>query len=388
MIQSNNNTNPISKYLSFLSNPCLQTILKNHKDAVNEYDKSNAFTIFEIISNLYYRENIHSDLIAFLLDPTQNHNYGLLGLRLFIDLINKKTGWSIDSSYYELAEVVREQNKIDILIKDNHSMRAILVENKMNKAPDMDRQIPRYCDILIDQGYQIDAAIYLPLNRFKKPDESTWNEEDKQWENLIVNIPAVSSKEDISLVRDWLNELSNKSINPDVKSIIRQYSYLIMKLNELDMDNESFKELYDYLMNNEGDNLDTALSFVEMMNRFPQYLAQRLCNLYSDNCAPFAETWLYNKTVAVFENYMVEGISFYMDVSCYIDHYYIKLSVRNGELSNKYTSIKNMLKTKGIRAFDVFEEENEYCISCQLPIKTAIDEFVTSILKNLRLISK
>ena len=60
-----------------------------------EYDKSkqsvqdNSFNVFTIVSDLYYRENFHSDIIRFFLAPTENHGEGSLFLTTFISMLNK-----------------------------------------------------------------------------------------------------------------------------------------------------------------------------------------------------------------------------------------------------------------------------------------------------------
>ena len=161
-----------SSFESLLRDSSLNRLLEEHKAVVKSADKSNAFTVFEIISDLYYRENFHSDLIAFFLNPNQNHGYGTLGIELLMELISRSSGWQLDPANYVDAIVVREEGRIDILIKDECSKHAILIENKMNNAGDMDRQIPRYCDILENQGFTVDAAIYLPMLKYKNPDKS------------------------------------------------------------------------------------------------------------------------------------------------------------------------------------------------------------------------
>ena len=57
--------------------------VESEKQICEKYIKSeakeqgNSFNIFSIISDLYYRENFHSDLMRFLLDPKENHDCGM-----------------------------------------------------------------------------------------------------------------------------------------------------------------------------------------------------------------------------------------------------------------------------------------------------------------------
>ena len=144
----------IEKESTFLSS--LTIFLNSHQKAVadliyacrhisSEYfdrklhSEQDRFNLFHVISDLYYRENFHSDLIAFFLDPNANHGYKHLMLDSFIFLLNK-IGCSIDVVNYRDAIVVREEAKIDILIKSESNKRAIIIENKINNAGDMPRQ--------------------------------------------------------------------------------------------------------------------------------------------------------------------------------------------------------------------------------------------------------
>ena len=374
-----------SNFSSMLDDLSIQALLKEHSDSVKAFDKSNAFTLFEVISSLYYRENFHSDLLAFFLDPNANHGYGVIGLELFVEMINKKTNLGIKASNYESAVVIREEGRIDILIKDDYTKHAIIVENKMNNAGDMDRQIPRYCDILDGQGFCIDAAIYLPMTRFKTPDTSSWRREDYRWQEKIVIIPAVSDNKSVSLINDWLDVLSHQDINEDVASSIRQYCYLITKLSNQDMDKISFDKLYDYLMAN--DNLDTANSFVSMMNDLPKYLAQRIFDLYSDRCFPFSKVWIYKEADAVFEQCMIDGLYCKMDVWCDTRNFRIQFwapTDRDVSIVDSYGSFKDFLKTKGVNLFDNYDVSDKTTLITCIPITTPINTFIEPILDQLR----
>src|SRR4029077_16538447 len=48
------------------------------------------FNLFAIVSELYYRENFHSDILKVLLDPQSPHGYGDKALRLFLVFLKSK----------------------------------------------------------------------------------------------------------------------------------------------------------------------------------------------------------------------------------------------------------------------------------------------------------
>ena len=94
-----NSFNIISK---FIDNETLQRYREYIEK--NNFEENYPFNIFELISDIYYRENFHSDIIAQLL---RNE----VILKNFLKFIGA------NENAYKSYEVKREENKIDILIK-------------------------------------------------------------------------------------------------------------------------------------------------------------------------------------------------------------------------------------------------------------------------------
>ena len=57
------------------------------------------FNIFSLVSDTYYKENFHSEIISALLNPNGAHGEGNLFLMLFIEHL-EKLGISIDKNNY------------------------------------------------------------------------------------------------------------------------------------------------------------------------------------------------------------------------------------------------------------------------------------------------
>lgn len=276
-----------------------------------------SFNVFRIISDLYYRENFHSDIIRFFLAPDESHYEGNKFLRIFIQMLNK-TGRNINFNDYRDAIAIREEGRIDILIKSEFSKKAIIIENKINNARDMQRQLPRYYDY-VSQCYKIDAIVYLPLEE-KKPDDSDWSETDKLNVNqLLVIIPAYN-KSKINIADNWLKPCTLSTDNIDVISTLRQYSQLIIQLNRKNMDTIVLEKFYNELINKK-DYLKTAQSIREMLNNIPCYMAYRIQNEFGQTCYPFEKIWIYKSADAVFEKAIIDGIYTKMDIWCYEDRY-------------------------------------------------------------------
>lgn len=296
----------------------------NEYERVKQQQKDNQFNIFSIVSDLYYRENFHSDIIRFFLDTQEKHGYRDIFVNLFISMLNK-TGKSIDPSNYYDAVAIREEGKIDILIKSETSKRAIIIENKINNAGDMQRQIPRYYDY-VSPNYIIDAIVYLPLDRNKQPDKSDWSEKDKENvdnkdvnKKLLIIIPAIDEIHRVSLVNNWLIPSELAIDNIDIISTLRQYSQLIIKLNTSIMDTTILEKFYKELK--VGDNLKTAQSIRNMLNELPNYLAIRIKEKFESCCSPFSKIWIYKSTDAVFEGALIRGLYLKIDIWCYENRY-------------------------------------------------------------------
>lgn len=289
-------------------NSIYQTYIESNKRI-----HSDTFNFFTIISDLYYRENFHSDIMRFFLDPLEKHGCGVLFLKIFISMLNFKKS-SINVKDYLDAEVVREEGRIDILIKSGTSGRAIIIENKINNASDMQRQLPRYYDYVCP-NYIIDAIVYIPLEKSKHPDKTSWTDLDKRHvDPLLIEIPAFDMSGTTNIVDNWLNPDVIHPSNPDVLSFLRQYSNLIKTLNKNIMDTIIMKEFYDELMKN--NNYDYALSIRNMLKDLPAYLALRIQEKYSSCCNPFDKVWIYKGEDAVFEGAIANGIYLKMDVWC------------------------------------------------------------------------
>ena len=361
----------ISEASSFIEK--LQPISSEYIKSKKEIQQ-NVFNIFNIVSNLYYRENFHSDIIKYFLDPNEKHNCGSAFLNVFIQMLNEKINQKhkyIDAAYYDNAVVVREEGRIDILIKSEMSRKCIIIENKIHNASEMPRQIPRYYDYVKKQGYNIDAIVYLPLEKTKEPDKSDWTDEDK--ENitpLLTIIPAYDKSKNINLVDNWLRPSILISDNIDIISTLRQYSSLIKKLNHNIMDNIVLEKFRQELL--KDDNAIIAKSIQEMLKSLPEYLAMRIVDVYRVKCHPFEQVGIYGGAGACFAEAMINNVGYKFDIWCDINGYQTKFyhnreDVTEDDFKNLVKSIDTLSKSGFIinkliakKDFNLTEEEELY----------------------------
>ncbi len=381
----------INKHIDIVSgllNKC-SSISKDYIKS-KEDDQKEIFNVFHLVSDLYYRENFHSDIISFFLNPKEKHGGGSVYLNTFIEMLNKKAK-NIDSNDYQDVEATREEGKIDILIKSNTTKKAIIIENKINNAVDMQRQIPRYYDYVTQNSYIVDVIVYIPLDIHKKPSIDDWTQEDKDNVNpLLVIIPAYDKSGEINLVKDWLQPSILLSNDIDVVSTLRQYTILIKKLNRNIMDNIVLEKFYKELL--QKDNLQTAQSIRNMMNEIPKYLAFRIQEKFSGNCSPFSKIWIYSNNDAVFEGAIVNNVYYKMDIWCFEDGYSVQFWAPNDKSYDKIseelfsnfiegpTSLKGFVikeedKLRCEKHFSFFEEDKLY-------------EFIEKILEELKSLRK
>ena len=326
------------KTKDWVTSPDCMAIVTEYNNRKNSIDE---FNVFRLVSDIYYRENFHSDIIGHFLNPRENHGEGNRFLKLFLELIKTiKSTINISIEEYDDALVSREEGRIDILIKTSKTKHAVLVENKINNAGDMPRQLPRYKEYLDGKDYTVDAIVYLPLDDNKTPSMDDWSDEDKEnIKPLLVILPAYDKTGKLNLVDNWLfpSELIAKHLN--IISTIKQYADLVKTLNNNIMDMLQLEKFYDMVMSEEK--MKTAKSVREMLNNLPSYMAWRIKNRYLSQCSPFLDVWIYNNRVAVFENGLVGDVPIVVDIACSEEGYDVDIFTRDSNKVDDFFQIKD-----------------------------------------------
>lgn len=366
----------------------LTPIIKESEEK-QEKRMETGFNLFYLISDHYYRETFHSDIIAALLSPKEKHGGGNLYLNLFLDMIG------VDKSDYQDAGVYKEYGtndgtlggRIDIFIegKDNH---CVVIENKLNNAGDTCRQLPKYYGYLKNK-YTIDKFVYLPLNPYKTPDKSDWSDEErKNIDDRLIIIPAYQEGRK-NLIENWLIIAEKETIteNEDARIIIKQYITVLRNLTIDIMSATKLESFYNEMI--KGDNLETALSVRDMLNNLPEYMAKRIVDKYSSNYEPFEKVFLFStssKKAAVLHEAKKNDISFSVDIYCNELGYEIVFFNRQGNIPEEdFANLKISLKD----ALNGFEKRpnvnNQYELRLGFNEEVKVQSFVDDLLKELRL---
>jgi hypothetical protein len=270
------------------------------------------FNLFHLISDVYHRENLHSDIMEAIISPSGSHGQGDLFLRLFLDFLRKHHHVAIKAEDYRNAKVVREKGRIDLLIYDDTSRKAIIVENKINGAPDMHRQLVRYLENVADKrGYTCQAIVYLCLNQRKHPDQHNWlPDEKKKVKPLLRVVCAYDDGAEDVLHTGWLTPCIDALETDDADActpqrdeviiVLRQYRQLIRKLG-LTLMNKPIMETFYQMMRNKPHH-DSAMAVASMVNHLPTYRRQKVLDTFGEDYGPFdcLDVWGAAETLAFF----------------------------------------------------------------------------------------
>ena len=240
----------------------------------NKADNKTDYNIFLALHKASREVNLHSRFLYSLLDVNGHHFKQSLFLKEFLSICIPDFFKDISKVY-----VKREENNIDILIKDNK--KCIIVENKI-KAKDGDRQIQKYIR-QARKEYEKDeniAVIYLSLDRKEPHKKSLGNYNIKG--NAIVygskQIKFVSINYNNQII-EWLKRCKKLDINRRLKDVIDQYLDVINILYG-DFETKKHRRQLDFIK----DHFTNALE-IKFDNYLVKEVAYEIINNFIDDLA-------------------------------------------------------------------------------------------------------
>lgn len=319
------------------------------------------FNAFALVSDYYYRETFHSDILKEILDPKSAHGEGALFLRLFVDFLateadralrmpGTKLGTNVPGKLRALAidestTVEREKGKIDrrIDIKITASNGTIVIENKIYDAPDMYRQLPKYVEYCRDRGEDVVAVVYLTAAGEKRPDRSTWKhpEDDDKVDPLLLFVSGYSNGVP-NLAQGWVErcELAARGFN--TRSILDQYAELLRHQSGETMESFEVANVLQAL----GTSGINYTDLLDALNAAPTALAQMICSEFQKperkNGAGYSAVKIYSGTTAFFELAPIEVQS--ADNTC--QNVVIHIDIRCDDMSDRMISFFAYLHDK------------------------------------------
>ncbi len=300
----------------------IEELIKKGKDFVEEKKRTNTlknesgYNLFNLSSYNNHKENFHTDVIASLLHYGGLHKEGNIFLQSFIDFLNTKYPFNIDKEKYQKAEVIREwsniNSRIDIIIKGDGV--CIIIENKMNNAPDMDNQLERYYNIAKEEmALKVNAIIYLTLDGIKQAPKPVNEEIEKLIKNIGAFTNDAANKTD--LVNGWLYPCYKASKNDDSKSLINEYTKLVKHLNASCMEKLNIEKFYQLV--DDSQTIENVKIIDELSKQIPLYRMLKIKEGIGDS-KPFRESFRYaNYNAWLFDKFDIENNSFKFSIEVY-----------------------------------------------------------------------
>ncbi|MEZ2683766.1 hypothetical protein ACBQ20_02975 [Proteus vulgaris] len=227
----------VKKKYSAIINLARNTALKHDELEDNLLCSTNLVDVLNI------NENKHSIILKKILNNKKDNEYKFIPS--FLKRVLKK---EIIFNYKEL-KIKTEINRVDISIEDGFN--AIIIESKVYNAPDQERQLERYIEKFISNGYQEEKIFILYLTGNKK--ESYRPESLGKYKESNKVYFKLSSFE--SEILTWLEKDVYPHINKNNKafdSFVYQYkdSLKINFLNKHEEEkNKMNDKINDYILN-------------------------------------------------------------------------------------------------------------------------------------------
>ena len=239
--------------------------------AARVYDRHEAgrrepFNVFSVLRSEHDEVNLHSRYLAALLDHRKSPGQSRENLADFLQRLE------ISGFDHDRASVDREWNNIDLLVRDQSSMQAVIIENKI-WAAGQPRQLARYAEQMREYDRHV---LYITLDGREASEDSAGG----------IGYRCISYKSD--LVR-WLKGCQKRAYDePELRESVAQYVWLIGKLTGTDFSEAYMRDLKELCLRD--DNIVLVHDLGEAMVEAKISLLERLWReIESGLCAEIAD---------------------------------------------------------------------------------------------------
>ncbi len=155
------------------------------------------FNLFRVLRR-QHKEHSHSDIIAWLLRPNENHGLGSSFLQAFIGKVGNREAILRGGNDWSDTQVQREKDNIDVLVWSNSNQLVCVVENKV-WSEERKNQLKKYRD-LVESRFPGWKHIFVYLSpQGKKPSDNTYlpmsyQELAELVEEVLHKIPGTESR--------------------------------------------------------------------------------------------------------------------------------------------------------------------------------------------------
>src|SRR5574344_1759569 len=195
----------------------------------SDFDDINLIEDLRLKTNV--NETAHSRILFKLLKSGRRYGYPL-----WQELV-KLLGWNTNNA---TAIGPPEKYNIDLLIEGFDSFKnkfAVIIENKINRAKDQDRQIERYIESLKDkEGFDESQIYVLYVTKGECDDGPSENSfsKDRQKE-FASRYRKISYQKEI---RNWIESCKKIWINDLIRSVLVQYGTFLTSMYETNKEKE------------------------------------------------------------------------------------------------------------------------------------------------------
>ncbi|WP_300366353.1 PD-(D/E)XK nuclease family protein [Brachyspira sp.] len=331
-------------------------MLEKYRDYIkkNTLNENYPFNIFELISDTYYKENFHSDIIAKLLEHEKV-------LKYFLDFIDVDASKYLNNDY----SVVREENKIDILIKTDTN-NCIIIENKLRWAKDMNEQLSRYYNNCLENNLEVDKIVYLSPDRLKQPTSQSIKDIPKEKIKTIYGYDGEDEDFYTKVIENSLNDFKKHDEAKEWILLADHYLKILRETGVTKMDKLT-QDFYKEIINN-TDEYEKIKLIADMYNNL---IVTRINNLVSKfKGAEWNKEWFYKE----FES-KKRGLNYAIDIHIYYDNSYFYFLSRSEYTEDDPKLIKEWEKdNKDIEAwlkkhnlFDAFYFDDRWVKEFKFP---------------------
>lgn len=355
---------------------------------INRPPEDLGFNPFALMSDMYYRENFHSDIIRAILDPNGPHRENDLFLLSFVNLLavlavaqNKPI---IAENLRKLRisdEVVvsREDYRTDIAIYSARDHWSILIENKINNAVDQNHQLVRYLDGWTKDKLDVKpvAIVYLTPAYETVPDMHDWSDEDRNKVSALL-VSLAGYKPEGKCLYDWLRHCELDSLIFNNKAVLSQYAALVKQQAGTDMNEKDFQVFLEQVATSQI-NID---SLIETVNQLPQFYASWLHRKLQAEMAEMSfgdKAWIYSGHVAVFDFHVNTGgrnIRLAFDIPCNcLTQNGITFFSRDEPAGENMDLFKDVLKSLGYSFNEGWRRWEKKCCPSKYPTVSQLEQF-------------
>ncbi|MBO7124788.1 MAG: PD-(D/E)XK nuclease family protein, partial [Bacteroidales bacterium] len=308
-----------------------ETLISELYEIVKDYNPINYDNLFTSISDTFYRENFHSDILCyfFKFDVAKEE---------LINWFNEELDLNINFEDYRNGAVIREDGRRDITLYSTYGNRAIIVENKSNGAKDQEEQLLRYATDLCKKTIEVDGILYINKYVRNEPDHLNWpKDEFEKYKKQLLITKLLGEKS----LEQLINRILAKSNNIKLSALAIELKSLFNYVINYDMGPEMDK-MYDLLKDEKR-----RKSFIKIVNSlkdFPTFFVLR----YLPYIEQFQNNYAIKKVDKYSSNYIFiefvyESITYAIDIKFYDDFQYdISITSRGGDEPTRNKEVEDL----------------------------------------------